>query len=208
MPCFDARALETDPDGLALLREVLGPPKVCASFGPETHTRLTRDEGGSFSGLEARERAGVALHDLPPQAPEVLPSRDLPGDLIERDGRPEIGRVVERPMALKAVGNGESQGGDCDPGPLEAALTGGSDAPPPARQRGSPSPKSSHGRHQRDPESPRRGSSATLARKAKQRPVPSSTGTRNGYPCLYGSQRIELGNRHSGRKRGVPGRNG
>src|SRR5215212_8842695 len=83
MPCFDARALETDPDGLALLREVLGPPKGCASFGPETHARLTHDEGRSFSGLEARERASVALHDPPPQAPEVLPSRDRPGDVIE-----------------------------------------------------------------------------------------------------------------------------
>ena len=99
MPCFDARALETDPDGLALLREVLGPPKVCASFGPETHARRTRDEGGSFSGLEARERAGVAL-PAPPQAPELLPSSDLPGDVIERDGRPEIGRVVEGPTPL------------------------------------------------------------------------------------------------------------
>jgi hypothetical protein len=206
MPCFDARALETDPDGLALLREVLGPPKVCTSFGPEPHTGLTRDEGCSFSGLEARECAGVALHDPPPQAPEGLPSRDCPGDGIEREARPEIGRVVEGPTSLKAVGNGESQGGDCDPGPLEAALTGGGDAPPPPR--GSPSPKSSHERHQRDPESPRRGSSATLARKAKQRPVPSSPGTRNGYPCLYGSQRIEVGGRHSGRKRGVPRRTG
>ena len=205
MPCFDARALETDPDGLALLREVLGPPKVRASFGPETHAKLTRNEGGSFSGLEARERAGVALPDPPPQAPEVLPSSDLPGDVIEQGGRPEIGRVAEGPTPLKAVGNGDSPGGDCDPGPLEAALTGGGDAPLP---RGSPTPKASHGRHQRDPENPRRGLPATLARKAKQRPVPSSAGTRSGYPCLYGSQRIELGNRHSGRKRGVPGRNG
>ena len=205
MPCFDARALETDPDGLALLREVLGPPKLRARFGPETHARLTRDEGGSFSGLEARECAGVALHDPPPQAPAALPSSDRPGDVIERDGRPEIGRVVEGPTPLKAVGNGESQGGDCDPGPLEAALTGGGDAPPP---RGSRSPKSSHGRHQRDPESPRRGSPATLARKAKQRLARSSPGTRNGYPCLYGSQRIEVGDRHSGRKRGVPRRTG
>src|SRR3954468_1152529 len=101
MPCFDARALETDPDGLALPREVLGPPKVCASFGPEPHTGLTRDEGGSFSGLEARECAGVALHDPPPQAPEVLPSRDRPGYVIEQDGRPEIGRVVEGAVPLK-----------------------------------------------------------------------------------------------------------
>src|SRR3954468_15708885 len=100
MPCFDARALETDPDGLALLREVLGPPKVCASFGPETHARLTRDEGGSFSGLEARKRAGVALRDPPPQAPEGLPSSDRPGDVIGQDGRPEIGRVVEGPTPL------------------------------------------------------------------------------------------------------------
>jgi hypothetical protein len=205
MPCFDARALETDPDGLALLREVLGPPKVCASFGPETHARLTRDEGRSFSGLEARERASAALHDPPPQAPEVLPSSDCPGDVIEQDGRPEIGCVAEGSMPLEAVGNGESQGGDCDPGPLDAALTGGGDAPPP---HGSPSPKSSHGRHQRDPENPRGGSPATLARKAKQRPTQSSPGTRNSYACLYGSQRVELGDRHSGRKRGVPGRNG
>ena len=205
MPCFDARALETDPDGLALLREVLGPPKVCASFGPETHAKLARDEGGSLSGLEARERASVALHDPPPQAPEVLPSRDRPGDVIEQDGRPEIGRVAEGPMALEAVGNGESQGGDCDPAAQEAALTGGGDAPPP---RGSRSPKSSHGRHQRDSENPRGGLPATLARTAKQRPTRSSSGTRNGHPCLYGSQRIELGNRHSGRKRGVPGRTG
>jgi hypothetical protein len=205
MPCFDARALETDPDGLALLREVLGPPKGCASFGPETHASLTRDEGGSFSGLEARERASVALHDPPPQAPEVLPSSDCPGDVIEQDGRPEIGRVVEGPMPLEAVGNGDSQGGDCDPGPLEAALTGGGDALLP---RGSLSPKSLHGRHQRDPETPRRASPATLARKAKQRPTQSSPGTRNSYACLYGSQRVELGDRHSGRKRGVPGRTG
>src|SRR3954468_1614397 len=145
MPCFDARALETDPDGLALLREVLGPPKVCASFGPETHAKLTRDEGWSFSGLEARERAGVALPDPPPQAAEFLPSNDLPGDVIEQDGRPEIGPVVERPTPLEAVGNGDCQGGDCCPGPLEAALTRGGKAPPP---RGSPSPKSLHGRHQ------------------------------------------------------------
>jgi hypothetical protein len=34
-------------------RALLGPPKVRASFGPETHTRLTRDEGSSFSGLDA-----------------------------------------------------------------------------------------------------------------------------------------------------------
>jgi len=121
MPCFDARVLETDPDGLALLREVLGPPKVCASFGPETHAKLTRDEGCSFSGLEARERASVALHDPPPQAPEVLPSSDRPSDAIEQDGRPEIDRVVERPTPLETVGNGTSQGGDCDPGSLEAA---------------------------------------------------------------------------------------
>src|SRR3954468_23814112 len=100
MPCFDARALETDPDGLALLREVLGPPKECASFGPETPARLTRDEGGSFSGLEARKRAGVALRDPPPQAPEGLPSSDRPGDVIGQDGRPEIGRVVEGPTPL------------------------------------------------------------------------------------------------------------
>src|SRR4051794_11436640 len=106
MPCFDARALETDPDGLALLREVLGPPKVRASFGAEMHARLTLDEGGSFSGLEARECAGVAFHDPPPQAPEVLPSRDRPGDVIEQDGRPEIDRVAEGPTALEAVGNG------------------------------------------------------------------------------------------------------
>src|SRR4051812_15918158 len=86
MPCFDARALETDPDGLALLREVLGPPKVRASFGPETHARLTRDEGGSFSGLEARERAGVALHDPPPHKPRKLTRRATSGRR-DRTGR-------------------------------------------------------------------------------------------------------------------------
>ena len=69
MPHLDASALESDPKGMALLREVIGMPTRTGSWiaAPKAHTRIPADHSSSpcQRAFESRSNTAPALdHEL------------------------------------------------------------------------------------------------------------------------------------------------
>lgn len=69
MPILDAKALKTDPDGMAFLRDVLGPPRSQPRFARQFL------DAASKAALARVEKSAVSIGPTSSQAPRSRKSR-------------------------------------------------------------------------------------------------------------------------------------
>ncbi len=97
MPILDASLLDTDPDGVALLRSVLGTRPTFRSAKPES--RMGRDAAEQPRPAERQE---PEAHSVPPR-PAVEPASPQRGAVARSRKRTKASRSAALPMTSSGI---------------------------------------------------------------------------------------------------------